>query len=165
MQHAREIAVRILRGVSFQLAADRGIASWKLAPRIALLVRVAASAAAGASAAAEYFVARTGDDSDGLSAKTAFSSIGKPVALLKPGDTLTVLPGTYFESVSARISGTPAAPIVIRAARPGTVLLRGDVDAPRFRPAEGVDERITPSLTPSDSLPRTKTAREGILSE
>ncbi len=104
---------------------------------LALLVLVMASAAADESTAAEYFVSRSGDNGDGLSEKTAFTSIGKGVALLKPGDTLTILPGTYFETISARISGTPAAPIVIRAARPSTVLIRGDVDAPRFRPAEG----------------------------
>ncbi len=102
----------------------------------ALLVFVATTLAAGELAAAEYFVSR-GGSGDGLSEKSALSSIGKGVELLKPGDTLTILPGEYFESVPARISGTPGAPIVIRARRPGTVLLRGDVDAPRFRPAEG----------------------------
>jgi hypothetical protein len=104
---------------------------------LAVLVLVTTWAAAGESAPAEYLVWHGGDNSDGLSEKTAFSSIGKGINLLKPGDTLTILPGTYFESVSARISGTPAAPIVIRAKRPGTVLLRGDVDAPRFLPVEG----------------------------
>jgi len=88
--------------------------------------------------AAEYFTARSGNDTaDGQSEKTAFATVGKGVAALKPGDTLAVLPGTYFESVTASISGTPEAPITIRAQRPGTVLLRGDVDAPSFRPADG----------------------------
>jgi hypothetical protein len=89
--------------------------------------------------AAEYFTARTGSDTaDGLSEKSPFATIAKGVASLKPGDTLTVLPGTYYESVSAKISGTSEAPITIRAQRPGTVLLRGDVDAPAFEPAPGL---------------------------
>jgi hypothetical protein len=111
--------------------------AWPGKTALALPVLITTSAAAGESVGAKYFASPRGDNSDGLSERTAFSSIGKGVTLLKPGDTLTILPGTSFESVSARISGTPAAPIVIRAQRPGTVLLRGDVDAPRFRPAEG----------------------------
>jgi hypothetical protein len=111
--------------------------AWRGKTALARLVLVTIAVAVGESTAAEYFVSRSGDDSDGRSEKTAFSNIATAVARLRPGDTLTILPGTYFESVSARISGTPAAPIVIRAQRPGTVLLRGDVDAPRFRPAEG----------------------------
>lgn len=103
-----------------------------------LLVVATAFAATGDSSAAEYFVARSGSDAaDGRSEKNAWASIGKRVALLKPGDVLTILPGTYFEAVSARISGKPGAPIVVRAKRPGTVLLRGDMDAPRFRRLEG----------------------------
>ena len=88
--------------------------------------------------AAEYFVAKHGADAaDGLSGKTAFATITKGVSVLKPGDTLTILPGRYFESVSARLSGTPEAPITIRAKRPRTVLMRGDVDVSGFRRAEG----------------------------
>ena len=102
-----------------------------------VVAMAAALAAESACSAAEYYVARGGQQGDGLAEKTAYSSIGKAAALLKPGDVLTILPGTYFESVSARISGTLAAPIVIRAKRPGTVLLRGDVDAPPFRRVEG----------------------------
>ena len=84
--------------------------------------------------ATEYFVATKGDDgSDGLSEGSAFATVTKGVAVLKAGDILTVLPGTYRESVSAQISGEPGAPITIRTKRPGTVLLRGDVDSPQFR--------------------------------
>jgi hypothetical protein len=34
VSNVREIAVRLLRGVSFQLAGDQGIASWKLTPLV-----------------------------------------------------------------------------------------------------------------------------------
>ncbi|MBM4049915.1 MAG: hypothetical protein FJ279_32870, partial [Planctomycetes bacterium] len=105
---------------------------------MAVLV-IAGAAASSDLAAAEYFVARSGNDGgDGLSEKTAFATVAKGVAALKPGDTLTILPGMYFESVSARISGKPEAPITIRAKRPGTALLRGDVDAPGFRRVDGL---------------------------
>ena len=87
---------------------------------------------------AEYFVAKAGgDQAAGLSEKMAFATIAKGVSVLKPGDTLTILPGHYFESVSARLAGRPDAPITIRAKRPGTALMRGDVDVSGFQRAEG----------------------------
>ena len=88
--------------------------------------------------AAEYFVSNRGSDqAGGRTEQAAFATIAKGVSILKPGDMLTILPGEYFESVSARIAGKPEAPIVIRAKRLGTVLLRGDVDAPPLRRVEG----------------------------
>ena len=88
--------------------------------------------------AAEYLVAKHGSDAaEGLSEETAFATVAKGVSVLKAGDTLTILPGHYSESVTARLSGTPEAPITIRAKRPGTVLLRGDVDLGGFQRAEG----------------------------
>ncbi|EDY19138.1 Fibronectin type III domain protein [Chthoniobacter flavus Ellin428] len=99
--------------------------------------------------AAEYFTARNGNDAaDGRSEKTAFATVSKGVSTLQPGDTLTVLPGTYFETVTAKISGTPEAPITIRAQRPGTVLLRGDVDAPAFRLVEGMKRTYVADFKP-----------------
>ncbi|MFZ4695177.1 MAG: right-handed parallel beta-helix repeat-containing protein [Verrucomicrobiia bacterium] len=111
------------------------------------------------SGATEFFVSPRGHtEADGLSVTTALSTVASGVAKLTPGDTLTILPGTYFEAVSAQLTGKPDAPIVIRAQRPGTVLLRGDVDVPRFtrvpntrytwvapfdRSVEGVADRST----------------------
>jgi len=90
------------------------------------------------SNAKELFVSPQGKDSaDGLSENTSFATIGKGVAGLQPGDTLTILPGTYFESVSTTISGSTNAPITIRAQRPGTVLMRGSVDISGFKAAAG----------------------------
>jgi len=77
--------------------------------------------------ATEYFVTTGGDDSSGgRSREEAFATIGKGVSVLKPGDILTICPGEYFESVTASVSGTKDAPVVIRAERPGTVVVRGD---------------------------------------
>jgi hypothetical protein len=62
--------------------------AWRGKTALALLALVRTWAAVGESTAAEYFVSRSGDNSDGLSEKAAFASISKAVALLKPGDTL-----------------------------------------------------------------------------
>jgi hypothetical protein len=88
--------------------------------------------------AAEYFVSTRGNDtSKGLSPSEAFATITKGVSVLTPGDTLTILPGTYYEAVNAKVSGSPEAPITIRSAQPhvaGAVLIRGDRDVSGFTP-------------------------------
>ena len=95
--------------------------------------------ASGPTYGETYFTAKTGDDAaDGRSATTAFATVSKGVSVLKPGDTLTILPGEYHESVVARVSGTPEAPITIRAQYPGSVLLRGDVDVTGFERVQGL---------------------------
>jgi len=107
-----------------------------LSRRIALLSAVLL---AGSAYGAERFVSPRGDDkADGLSLATAQRTVGKGAAALKAGDTLTILPGEYFESLSLKISGEKDAPITIRAQRPGTVLLRGDADLGAFEPAPGL---------------------------
>lgn len=95
-------------------------------------------ATAGHAQAAEYFVNKQGDDSnDGRSQATAFATVQKGVDALEPGDTLTIGPGEYHETVAREDLGGDEAQTTIRAAIRGTVLLRGDVDAPRFEPVEG----------------------------
>jgi len=84
-------------------------------------------------AGTEYFVSKQGDDaSDGLSPASALATIQKGVDALEPGDVLTIGPGEYFESVSRDGLGSPEAQTIIRAAIPGTVILRGDIGAPDF---------------------------------
>ncbi len=86
----------------------------------------------------EYFVGLDGSDAnDGLSRASAFATVQRGVDALDPGDTLTITPGEYHENVSREDLGSMEAETVIRAEIPGTVLLRGDVDAPRFEPVEG----------------------------
>ena len=87
---------------------------------------------------AEYFVAKQGSDaSNGTSRTTAFLTVQKGVDALKPGDTLTIGPGEYFENVERADLGSADADTLIRAEVPGTVLLRGDVEAPQFKKVEG----------------------------
>ena len=66
-----------------------------------------------------YFVASDGDDdNDGLTPATAWLTIdnGDQKSLLIPGDTINILPGTYFPTTTYQLStsGTAAAPIVYR---------------------------------------------------
>ncbi|HWL51934.1 MAG TPA: chondroitinase-B domain-containing protein [Chthoniobacteraceae bacterium] len=90
--------------------------------------------------ALEYFVSRQGDDArDGQSRETAFRTIQKGVDALAPGDTLTIGPGEYAESVRREGLGNLKAETTIRAELPGTVVLRGDValDRAAFRKVDG----------------------------
>ena len=66
-----------------------------------------------------------------------FKTIGEGIRAMKPGDTLTILPGTYFESVEHAGLGNAEKKTVIRAQRAGSVLLRGDKEAPVFHPVSG----------------------------
>ncbi len=86
----------------------------------------------------EYFVSLQGSDAhNGLSSTTAFLTIQKGVDALQPGDILTIAPGEYFEAAKRENLGRPGTETMIRAQIPGTVLLRGDVPVPAFKPVEG----------------------------
>ena len=88
--------------------------------------------------AGEFFVSKQGNDNnDGLSIKKAFATIQKGVNALTPGDILTIEPGEYSESVKRKKLGSMKKETVIRAAIPGTVLLRGDIPAPKFKKVKG----------------------------
>ncbi len=85
-----------------------------------------------------YFVSLQGsDDRDGSTVQAAFRTIQRGVSALQPGDTLIIGPGEYFEAVTRDNLGDDQNDTVIRAAVPGTVLLRGDVPAPNFAKVEG----------------------------
>lgn len=84
--------------------------------------------------AAEYFVATSGNDADNGSEKTPFRTIGKGIQQLQDGDTLTIEPGRYFESID--VTKKPKN-VTIQARFPGSVILHGDKPAPVFKPVPG----------------------------
>ncbi|MFA7160256.1 MAG: right-handed parallel beta-helix repeat-containing protein, partial [Kiritimatiellia bacterium] len=88
--------------------------------------------------ASEYFVSKQGNDANsGQSRDKAFLTIQKGLNSIKPGDALTIASGEYFESVALTNFGSFDKETLIRAEIPGTVLLRGDVNAPSFTKVEG----------------------------
>ena len=135
-----------------------------------LLPLLALSAILFGAAAEEYFVSVTGNDgASGKKESEAFRTISRGVRAIGNGDTLTILPGRYFESVEWKLPGKEGGKrTVIRAKYPGSVLIHGDKPAPRFRkipgyrfvyeadwnePAFAVNERDTLKiLTPSASI-------------
>ena len=58
----------------------------------------------GYASAADYYVAKTGDDSDGLTWKTAWHTIGQGIGSCSgaPADTVNVALGTYVENVTLK---------------------------------------------------------------
>lgn len=90
------------------------------------------------SAAAEYFLAVGGDDgNDGRSEGQAFATLQRGVDALRPGDTLTILPGEYFGSARSVGLGDDRVTTRIRALIPGTAVIHGDVPAPEFTKLDG----------------------------
>ena len=88
--------------------------------------------------ATEYFVNPRGNDANpGTTRAAALAAIQKGVSALQPGDTLTIGPGEYHEAIQRSDLGSLDKETLIRAEIPGTVLLRGDVPAPAFRPLAG----------------------------
>ena len=63
-----------------------------------------------------------------------YKTVNAGVKALKNGDTLTILPGRYYESVNiARVLKN----VTIRAKEPGSVLIHGDKPAPKFKRVPG----------------------------
>jgi len=88
----------------------------------------AAQEALHVPAAAEYFVSPAGSDTaTGTAPAAAFRTLACGLGRMVPGDTLTVLPGRYHESVSMKLSGGGGAPLTIRAAIPETAVLDGSL--------------------------------------
>ncbi|WP_395746442.1 hypothetical protein [Prosthecobacter sp.] len=103
--------------------------------------------------AAEYKVAKDAQAPD-------FKTIGEGIAALKPGDTLTIMPGEYHEAIQTAVSGTGEAAITIRAWRPGTVVIRGDAELGGFKPAPGLRHVfVTPFKQRAESVAERSTLR------
>jgi hypothetical protein len=83
----------------------------------------------------EFFVAPHGSNSNkGTSPEQPYKTLKRAADVMKPGDTMTLLPGEYHQSLEWNFDGGDAV-TTIRAAIPGSVVLRGDVDAPEFTPS------------------------------
>ena len=86
-----------------------------------------------AAAGADYFVGVKGKDSNPGTAARPFATFAKAVSRMKGGDSLNILPGVYYEPLNAEFLPTSKTKrTTIRAVIPGTVLIRGDADAPPF---------------------------------
>ncbi len=80
----------------------------------------------------EFFVAPQGNNANtGTSPDQAYRTMKRAADVMKPGDTMTLLPGEYHQSLEWEFDGGDET-TTIRAAIPGTALLRGDIDAPKF---------------------------------
>ena len=104
-----------------------------------LIVRSALAAAFAAihsaTFATDYYVTKQGNDTQtGTTRTAAWGTIQKGVDALQAGDSLTIGPGEYAESIKRTGLGDAEHETTIRAEIPGTVLLRGDVLAPVFQP-------------------------------
>ena len=63
-----------------------------------------------------YFVdPKAGDDGNQGTKGSPWKTITRGVSTLKPGDTLYLRGGTYYENLNLTLSGTAEAPITIRA--------------------------------------------------
>ena len=63
-----------------------------------------------------FYVGPSGsDDAEGTSERSAFANLRKAASVLQGGDTLYVLAGKYREPLEVRVSGSPDAPIRVRA--------------------------------------------------
>ena len=73
----------------------------------------------------EYFVSTNGSDQADGSKSEPWRTIDTAVGRLNPGDTLSIFPGVYRESVSISVSGVRGKPILIRSLKPRKAILDG----------------------------------------
>jgi hypothetical protein len=105
---------------------------------VAALFVLLSSLAPSSAGAVDYFVKKGGDDAkSGTALGEEFATVQRGVNALKPGDTLTIAPGEYFESVERADLGDKDHDTIIRAQINGTVTLRGDIPAPKFMHVPG----------------------------
>ncbi len=77
------------------------------------LVLVAATMISFQALAGTYYVSVSGDDDNPGSLAEPYATVNHALSTLKPGDTLYLRGGTYFERVEAERSGTSGQPITI----------------------------------------------------
>jgi hypothetical protein len=98
-----------------------------------------------------YITAIGGSDSNsGLSSSQAWATFNYAWSKLKPGDTLILKNGVYYQSLNPTMSGTQAAPITIRSENDGGAII------------DGQSQRIPCSITGSETIRYTDLVIEGI---
>lgn len=108
----------------------------------------------GSAEAAEYFVTKSGADTNtGTSRDAAFATVQKGVDSLKPGDVLTIAPGEYLEAVRRDDLGDAEHDTTIRAELPGTVTLRGDRAVSGFRKVPSLRYVYVADFPHADPIP------------
>jgi hypothetical protein len=74
----------------------------------------------------EFFLSPNGNDNkSGVSPSEAWATFDKAWSVILPGDILTLLDGTYYQSLSPTIYGVPGKPITIRAQNDGKAIIDG----------------------------------------
>lgn len=87
----------------------------KFFPNLVFTILLVVTLACSASAQKTIYVSPAGDDKhDGKTAKTAFRTIQHGLDVAKPGTSIDLSPGIYHETLTTRINGSEAAPIVVR---------------------------------------------------
>lgn len=99
-------------------------------PLLFILPLLVLLAAQPAEAAATYYVATNGSDSNPGTSSQPWQSFSKAWSVLAPGDTLIVRNGRYYQQIQPTVSGTPGSPITIRAETDGGVILDGQGTRP-----------------------------------
>lgn len=79
------------------------------------------------------------DSNDGLTTQTAFQTISKAAAFVKPGDTVLVYPGIYRERISPVNSGSSTAGIKYISTEKGKAIIRGSVIWEHTGPISGTN--------------------------
>ena len=101
----------------------------------ALVVLVSGCFTLSLCAEAQYYVAKTGSDSNSGSASAPWLTIGHAASVVQAGATVYVQTGTYNESVTFANSGTASAPIIFNGQ--GVAIVDGTGVSPNFATSNG----------------------------
>ncbi len=99
---------------------------WKIAfSALCFTVLVITSFLPVSSWASVYYIAPNGLDDNSGSSSAPWGTFSHAMNLLKPGDTLILKDGTYYQTMHVSISGEPGNPITFKAENDGQVTIDG----------------------------------------
>ncbi|MBD3391008.1 MAG: DUF1565 domain-containing protein, partial [Chitinivibrionales bacterium] len=89
----------------------------------------------------QYFVGPEGDDANVGGEGAPFATVGKAVSVANPGDVITILTGTYKETIDLypEHSGTETSPLVIQGESIEGVVFDADLELPELLVIRGAD--------------------------